>query len=91
MKHSEEMKIASAAKRHQRRGGGNGSAVVHRQGKENQHRVAKAPVLSNKVENEVYMIPHFTMIALSHEKATLNLDDIREYGTIFERWVKKCK
>lgn len=44
-----------------------------------------------KVENEVYMIPHFTMIALSHEKATLNLDDIREYGTIFERWVKKCK
>ena len=44
-----------------------------------------------KVEGHVFMIPHFTMKALSHEKATLNFNDIVEYGTLFEKWVKKCK
>lgn len=44
-----------------------------------------------KVEDHVFMIPHFTMKALSHEKATLNFNDIVEYGTLFEKWVKKCK
>ena len=32
-----------------------------------------------KVEDEIIMIPHFSMVALSYEKSTLNLTDIREY------------
>lgn len=43
-----------------------------------------------KVEDEIIMIPHFSMVALSYEKSTLNLTDIREYGTPLERWLKKC-
>ena len=42
-----------------------------------------------KVEDEIIMIPHFSMVALSYEKSTLNLTDIREYGTPLERWLKK--
>lgn len=44
-----------------------------------------------KIEGHVFMIPHFTMKALSHEKATLTFNDITEYGTLFDKWVKKCK
>ena len=43
-----------------------------------------------KVEDEIIMIPHFSMVALSYEKSALNLTDIREYGTPLERWLKKC-
>lgn len=43
-----------------------------------------------KVEDEIIMIPHFSMVALAHEKSALNLTDIREYGTPLERWLKKC-
>lgn len=45
-----------------------------------------------KVNNEIIMIPHLTIKAVSHEKSVMNLEDLREYGTKFERWVKKiCK
>ena len=43
-----------------------------------------------KVEDEIIMIPHFSMVALSYEKSTLNLTDIREYGAKLERWLKVC-
>lgn len=43
-----------------------------------------------KVDNEVIMIPHFSIVALSYEKSTLNLTDIREYGVKLERWLSKC-
>lgn len=43
-----------------------------------------------KVDNEVIMIPHFSIVALSHEKSTLNLNDIQEYGVTLERWLSKC-
>lgn len=43
-----------------------------------------------KVEDEIIMIPHFSMVALSHEKSVLNLTDIREYGTKLERWLGVC-
>lgn len=43
-----------------------------------------------KIEDEVIMIPHRTMIALSYEKSTLNAKDIDEYGVPLERWLKSC-
>lgn len=43
-----------------------------------------------KVEDEIIMIPHFSMMALMREKSVLNLTDIREYGTPLIRWLKKC-
>lgn len=43
-----------------------------------------------KVEDEVIMIPHYSIEALSHEKSVLNLKDIRDYGVKLERWVKQC-
>ncbi|SCJ99995.1 Uncharacterised protein [uncultured Eubacterium sp.] len=43
-----------------------------------------------KVDNEVIMIPHFNMVALSYEKAVLNLEDMRAYGAKLERWLRKC-
>ncbi len=42
-------------------------------------------------EDEIVMIPHFTIKALMREKSVLNLTDIREYGVKLERWLKKCK
>lgn len=44
-----------------------------------------------KVEEEIVMIPHFSIKALSREKSTLNIKDIREYGMKLERWLEKCK
>ena len=43
-----------------------------------------------KVEDEIIMIPHYTMKALSYEKSVLNLTDIQEYGAKLERWLKVC-
>ena len=42
-----------------------------------------------KVEEEIVMIPHFSIKALMREKSILNLTDIREYGVKLERWIKK--
>lgn len=41
-------------------------------------------------ENEIVMIPHFSLVALSYEKSTLNTNDIREYGVPLERWIELC-
>lgn len=41
-------------------------------------------------EEEIVMIPHFSIKALMREKSVLNLTDIREYGVKLERWLKKC-
>lgn len=43
-----------------------------------------------KVEDEIIMIPHLSMVALMREKSVLNLTNIRKYGTPLERWMKKC-
>lgn len=43
-----------------------------------------------KIEDEVIMIPHRTMIALSYETSTLNEKDIHEYGVPLERWLNSC-
>ena len=42
-----------------------------------------------KVEEEIVMIPHFSIQALMREKSVLNLTDIREYGVKLERWIKE--
>ena len=42
-----------------------------------------------KVEEEIVMIPHFSIKALMREKSVLNLTDIREYGVKLERWLKE--
>lgn len=42
-------------------------------------------------DDEIVMIPHFSIKALMHEKSVLNLADIREYGVKLERWLSKCK
>ena len=44
-----------------------------------------------KIGEEIVMIPHFSIKALSHEKSVLNIEDIHEYGTPLEKWIKKCK
>ena len=44
-----------------------------------------------KIGGKVFMIPHFTMKALSNGKSTLNFNDVMEYGVEFGKWVKKCK
>lgn len=41
-------------------------------------------------EEEIVMIPHFSIKALMREKSVLNLTDIRGYGVKLERWLKKC-
>ena len=42
-----------------------------------------------KVEEEIVMIPHFSIKALMREKSVLNLTDIREHGVKLERWIKE--
>jgi len=44
-----------------------------------------------KIGEEIVMIPHFSIKALSHEKSSLTFEDIHEYGTPLEKWIKKCK
>jgi Holliday junction resolvase len=43
-----------------------------------------------KVENEVLMLSHDTLVKLSYEKWALNLKEIREYGIPLERWLEEC-
>ncbi len=44
-----------------------------------------------KVEEHIFMIPHLSMKAVGITQSSLSFKDITEYGTLFERWVKKCK
>lgn len=43
-----------------------------------------------KVNDEIIMISHFNMVALSYAQSSLNLKDMRENGVPLERWLKKC-
>lgn len=43
-----------------------------------------------KVNDSIYMLPHYTLITLAKEKSVLNIKDIVEYGTDFRKWVKNC-
>lgn len=40
-----------------------------------------------KTNDDIYMIPHRTMVSLSYDKRSLNLTDIRAYGISWERWL----
>lgn len=44
-----------------------------------------------RVDEEVYMIPFIVIMAYANERASLSNADIKELGTLFEKWVKKCK
>lgn len=44
-----------------------------------------------RVDEEVYMIPFVVIMAYANERASLSNADIKELGTLFEKWVKKCK
>lgn len=44
-----------------------------------------------KVDNDIIMIPHFSIKALMHEKSVLNLNDIHKYGVSMGRWLRKCR
>lgn len=41
-------------------------------------------------EDRIYMIAHADMVDLSYEKATLNEQDICDYGLSLEKWLKSC-
>jgi Holliday junction resolvase len=43
-----------------------------------------------KIEDDIFMIPHFTMVSLSYEKSVLNRADIVEYGILLGKWVNHC-
>ena len=43
-----------------------------------------------KVNDEIIMIPHFSMVTLSYEKSALNLTDFREYGMPLVRWLENA-
>ncbi len=43
------------------------------------------------LEERVYMIPHIAVKAMRELKSYLNDEEIREYGFLLEKWVKKCK
>ena len=40
---------------------------------------------------EIYMIPHFTIKALMVSQSTLSIAEIFQIGKSLEKWVKKCK
>jgi len=40
---------------------------------------------------EIYMIPHFCIIALKRTQSTLSFSEIHEFGRPLEKWVTKCK
>lgn len=45
-----------------------------------------------KLNDTVYMIPHFTMRAyLNSQQASISAAEIWECGKPFEEWVRKCK
>lgn len=44
-----------------------------------------------KVEDEIFMIPHYSMVELSYRQSSLNLTEIKEYGVKLERWLESCR
>lgn len=44
-----------------------------------------------KLNDEVYMLPHILIKALANNNSKLSDTRIRECGTPFGKWVKKCK
>lgn len=44
-----------------------------------------------KVEDEIFMIPHYSIVELSYRQSSLNLTEIREYGVKLERWLESCR
>lgn len=43
-----------------------------------------------KAEDEIYMIPHYSMVELSYRQSSLNLTEIKEYGVKLEGWLESC-
>ena len=41
--------------------------------------------------NEIYMIPHFTIKAMMISQSTLSCNEIFQMGKSLEKWVVKCK
>lgn len=44
-----------------------------------------------KVGEQVYMIPHFTIMAYANNQSRLSYSEILECGKPLEKWVAKCK
>lgn len=44
-----------------------------------------------KVEDEIFMIPHYSIVELSYRQSSLNLTEIKEYGVKLERWLESCR
>lgn len=44
-----------------------------------------------KVEDEIFMIPHCSIVELSYRQSSLNLTEIKEYGVKLERWLESCR
>ena len=43
-----------------------------------------------KLNETVYMIPHFTIKAYAHSQTTMTAKDIFECGKPLDKWVKRC-
>lgn len=41
------------------------------------------------LNNEIFMIPHISIKALREEKSYMTELDVKEYGIVLERWLKK--
>lgn len=41
-----------------------------------------------KLEDDIFMIPHYSIKVLSREKSILNQKDIKEYSITIERWLR---
>ena len=44
-----------------------------------------------KVENEIYMLPYFTVKAYRNHQSSMSFAEIYEVAKSLEQWVKKCK
>ena len=44
-----------------------------------------------KTSDEIYMMPHFAITALQHQKSSISIKEMMEYGKPLEKWVKWCK
>lgn len=42
-------------------------------------------------DNQIFMIPHFTIVAYQNHQSSLSLSEIAECGKSLDKWVKKCK
>lgn len=43
-----------------------------------------------RIADEIYMVPYHTVKYLSKKKSTMNLEEIRKYGTPIEEWIKNA-